>query len=237
MGDELHNRHNAATSLFTNAMVIPLIEAGIEHSALISTLRYLTEHDLLFLGVAMAAAKSIMDPAKGIDYSTIVTTMARNGTEFGIRVSGLGEEWFTAPSPRVKGLYMPGYSEKDAGLDMGDSAITETAGWGGLALAGSPAVLSFVGGTPEEAMVHTQNMRQITQTTHPEFLMPALGFEGISVGIDIRKVMQTNIPPIISTGIAHKERGHPIIGAGLVNAPVECFKKALLRFTQKYKPN
>ena len=234
MGDELHNRPVAASSLFANAMAVPMIEAGVSKKALISTLSYLAGHQLFFLGLSMAAAKATADAARGIEYSTVVTAMSRNGTEFGIHVSGLEGEWFTAPAPPVKGLYLPGYAEQDAGLDMGDSAITETVGWGGFVLGGAPGILTLVGGTPEEALSYSREMRDITVTTSPDYLIPALGFEGTSVGIDIRKVVQTNILPIIDTAQAHKEPGHPIIGAGLVRPPMECFKKALARFAEKY---
>ena len=234
MGDELHNRPHAASSLFANAMAVPMIEAGIPKEALISTLRYLAGHQLFFLGLSMAAAKATADPARGIEYSTVVTAMARNGTEFGIQVSGLEGEWFTALAPSVKGLFLPGYGEQDAGLDIGDSAITETVGWGGFVLGGAPGILSFVGGTPEEALSYSRDMQQITVSTSPEFLIPALGFEGTAVGIDVRKVIQTNILPIIDTAMAHKNPGHPIIGAGLVRPPLDCFKRALIRFAEKY---
>ncbi len=234
MGDEMHNRPVAASSLFANAMACPMIEAGVAKESLLSTLRYITNHELIFLALAMAAGKASADPAIGIEYSTVVVTMARNGTEFGIRVSGLGEEWFTAPSPRVDGLYFPGFTEKDAGSDMGDSAITETVGWGGFVLAGATGILSLVGGTPEEAMAYSKEMRQITVTTSSNYRMPVFGFQGAPLGIDIRKVVQTGITPIIDTAIAHRNPGYSIIGAGLVRAPMECFKKALIRFGQKY---
>ncbi len=161
--------------------------------------------------------------------------MCRNGTEFGIRVSGLGDEWFTAPSPFVEGLYLTGYSAKDAGLDMGDSAITETVGWGGFVLGGAPGILSLVGGTPEEALAYTREMRNITTIAHPTYRMPAFGFAGAPIGIDIRKVVQTGSSPIIDTAIAHKDPGYPKIGAGLVRAPMDCFKKALIAFSHKYQ--
>lgn len=237
MGDELHNRPNAASSLFANAMAVPMMEAGVSKEALISTLKYLAGHELFFLGLSMASAKATADPARGIEYSTVVTAMARNGTEFGIQVSSLEDEWFTAPAPPVNGLFLPGYSEKDAGLDMGDSAINETVGWGGFVLGGAPGILSLVGGTPEEALSYSREMRQITVTTSPEFRIPALGFEGTAIGIDVRKVIQTNILPVIDTALAHKNPGHPIIGAGLVRPPLECFKKALIRFAEKYGLN
>jgi hypothetical protein len=234
MGDELHNRHSASSSLFANALALPMIHAGVSQPDLLKTLGYMTGHNLLFLGLAMASGKAIADPARDIEYSTVVTAMCRNGVEFGIRVSGLGDEWFTAPSPKVDGLYVPGFKDDDAGLDMGDSAITETVGWGGFVLGGAPGILTLVGGTPDQALAYSREMWNITVTRHPQYVMPALNFEGAPLGIDIRKVVQTGITPIIDTAIAHKDPGYPKIGGGLVRAPLECFKKALVRFSQKY---
>lgn len=234
MGDELHNRHSASSSLFANKMAVAMVEADVEHEPLLKTLYYITNHHLIFLGLAMAAGKAVTDPAHGIEHSTLVTAMARNGTEFGIRVSGLGDQWFTAPAPEVDGLFLPGYKAENAGLDMGDSAITETVGWGGFVLGGAPGILTLVGGTPEEALNYTREMASITTGEHPAYRLPALGFIGAPLGIDIRKVVQTNVTPIIDTAIAHKEPGHPIIGAGLVRPPMECFKQALIAFGQKY---
>lgn len=234
MGDELHNRPNAASSLFANSIAVPMIEAGVPTPDLTSTLSYISSHDLLFLGLAMASAKSAADAARGIEYSTVVTAMARNGYEFGINVSGLGDDWFTAPAPSIDGLYLPGYGEGDAGLDMGDSAITETVGWGGFALGGAPGILSLVGGTPAEALQYSMDMREITAGLSPDYTIPALGFDGTAVGIDIRKVAQSGVLPIIDTAIAHKEPGHSIIGAGLVRPPMDCFHRALRAFAAKY---
>jgi len=235
MGDELHNRNSAASSLFGNVMAMAMVEAGVPKDPLVSTLRWLSDNDLCFLSLSMASAKAIADAARGIEYSTVVVAMCRNGTEFGVRVSGLGDEWFTAPAPRIDGLFLPGYKEEHAGLDMGDSAITETVGWGGFVIGGAPAVLSRVGGTPEEALSYTREMYHIAVTTNSEFLLPALGFKGGGLGIDIRKVVHTSIVPVINTGIAHKNPGYPIIGAGHVRPPLECFKKALTRFAERYQ--
>ena len=235
MGDELHNRHSASSSLFANQMAVAIARAGIPREQALPTLGYLAGHNLLFLGLAMACGKALADPARDVEHSSIVVAMCRNGTEFGIQVSGLGQEWFTAPSPSVDGLYLPGYSASDAGLDMGDSAITETVGWGAFTLGGAPGILTLVGGTPEQALAYTREMRQITTAIHPTHRMPALGFEGTSVGIDIRKVVQTGITPIIDTAIAHRHAGHPIIGAGLVRAPLDCFKQALAAFGRRYR--
>lgn len=234
MGDELHNRPVAASSLFANAMAAPMVEAGLPGDQLAVTLRYLGGHDLFFLGLSMAAAKSITLAATNVPYSTVVTTMARNGTEFGIRVAGLGDEWFTAPAPRVEGLMLPGRRPEEAGPDMGDSAITETVGWGAFVLGGAPAILGLVGGTPEQALRISRDTREITVSTHPIYRIPALGFEGAPIGIDIRKVVQTGIVPVIDTAMAHRDPGHPIIGAGLVRAPLECFRKALVAFARAY---
>jgi hypothetical protein len=237
MGDELHNRHTASSSLFANAMALAMARTPLPQDDMLSTLGYIVYHDLIFLGLAMAAGKSIADPARDIPYSAVVTAMCRNGVEFGIRVSGLGDEWFTAPAPAVDGLFLPGYSASDAGLDIGDSAITETVGWGGFVLGGAPGILSLVGGTPEEALNYSREMKKITVATHPTYRMPALGYVGTSIGIDIRKVVQTGITPIIDTAIAHKAPGYPKIGAGLVRAPLDCFKKALIAFGKKYNAN
>jgi hypothetical protein len=233
MGDELHNRPNAASSLFARAIAPALVAANDDRGAVIATLQHLRYNDFLFLGISMASAKASIEPAEGIEFSTMVTAMARNGTEFGIRVAGLPGLWFTAPSPKVEGLLLPGYTENDAGLDMGDSAITETVGWGGFVIGGAPGILALTGGTPQEALGYTRAMRDITLMESPDYLMPAFGFEGAPVGIDIRKVVQTGTLPLIDTAMAHKEAGHPKIGAGLVRPPMQCFEDALRAFADR----
>jgi hypothetical protein len=235
MGDEMHNRVVASSSVFSNAVAPVLAGSGLPREQVVSTLYYAGNHPFLFLGLSMAAAKASVDPARGVEASSVVTAMARNGTEFGIQVSGLDGEWFTAPSPRVNGLLLPGWKDQDAGLDMGDSAITETAGWGGFTIGGAPGILSFTGGTAEEALAFSRDMRAITVGRSPDYLMPALDFEGTAVGIDIRKVVQTGTLPVIDTAIAHRDAGHGIIGGGIVRPPMECFEKALKRFAEKYK--
>jgi len=234
MGDELHNRPVAATTLFADVMALAMVEAGVSKNNLLATLAHLTYNEFFFLGLSMASAKAFCDAAAGIAYSTVVTAMARNGTEFGIRVSGLGDEWYTAPAPRIDGLYLTGYSADDAGLDMGDSAITETVGWGGFVLGGAPGILSLIGGTSEQAMQISRDMGEITVATHPTYRIPALGFVGAPVGIDIVKVMRSGIVPVIDTAIAHKDPGYPKIGAGMVRAPSECFEKALQAYARRY---
>jgi hypothetical protein len=235
MGDEMHNRVVASSSIFTNAVAPALLEAGLPTVQVAATLRYAGNHPFLFLGLSMAAAKAAADPARGVEASSVVTAMARNGTEFGIQVSGLEGEWFTAPAPRVKGLFLPGWTDEDAGADMGDSAITETVGWGGFVIGGAPGILSFTGGTAAEAQAFSRDMRSISVAESPDYLMPALDFQGTGVGIDIRKVVQTNVLPVIDTAIAHREPGHGIIGGGIVRPPLECFTRALKRFAERYR--
>jgi hypothetical protein len=235
MGDEMHNRVVASSSLFANAVAPVLVDCGLPKEQVVSTLYYVGNHPFLFLGLSMAAGKAATDPARGVEASTVVTAMARNGTEFGIQVSGLDGEWFTAPAPRVQGLVLPGWTEADAGLDMGDSAITETVGWGGFLIGGAPGILNFTGGTAAQALSFSRDMRTITVGASPDYLMPALDFAGTAVGIDIRKVVRNNLVPVIDTAIAHKEPGHGIIGGGIVRPPMECFTRALARFAEKYK--
>ena len=234
MGDELHNRHSASSSLFANQMAVAISKADIPRDRALPTLGYLAGHNLLFLGLAMACGKAIADAARDVEYSSLVVAMCRNGTEFGIQVSGLEGEWFVAPSPAVEGLYLPGFSAADAGLDMGDSAITETVGWGAFTLAGAPGILPLVGGTPGDALAFTQEMRRITTATHPTHRMPALGFEGTSVGIDIRKVVQTGIAPYDryrhrpSGGRSSDHRGGPGAGAdGVLQACLEGLRRTV----------
>jgi hypothetical protein len=234
MGDELHNRPNAASSLFANLMAQAMVDADVPKAALLQTMGYLAGNEFLFLGISMAAAKSAAEPLEGVEDSTLVTAMARNGVEFGIRVSGLPGQWFIAPAPPVDGLFLPGFKAEDAGLDMGDSAITETVGWGGFVLGGAPGILALTGGTPEQALRISREMREITVGLSPDYRMPALGFAGTAVGIDIRKVVATGIEPVIDTAIAHREPGHPKIGGGLVRAPLDCFRKALAEFAHRH---
>ena len=234
MGDELHNRPNAATSLFCTQMARRMPQAGVGTEETLMTLGYLSGNPVSALGLSMAACKSAADSLCGLEYSTVVRAMARNGTEFGIRVAGLGDQWFTAPAPEIDGLFLPGFSQADAGRDMGDSAITETCGLGGFVIAGAPGILSLVGGTPEQAMQWTRDMYTITAGKSSVFRLPSLRSEGSPLGIDIRKVVQSGLLPVIDTAIAHREPGHGIIGAGIVRPPLECFRQALAAFGASY---
>jgi hypothetical protein len=225
MGDEAHNRCKAGSALLIR-MLAPHLAAQ-PSQALARALAFMGMNDHFFLNLSMAACKAVLDAAHGIPGCTVVTAMARNGTEFGIRVSGAGHRWFTAPAPKVDGLYFPGYDADDANPDMGDSAITETAGLGAFAMAAAPAIVQFVGGTPQLATETTELMYEITVGEHESFKIPALGFRGTPIGIDVRKVVETGIAPAINTGIAHKEAGIGQIGAGLSSAPMQNFVEAL----------
>ena len=228
MGDECHNRNAAASGLFLKRVAAELARqpAGPE------VIAFIAANDHFFLNLSMAASKAMLDAAAGVPHSSLVTAMARNGVNFGIRLSGTGERWFQAPANPVDGLFFPGYSIADAAADLGDSAITETAGIGGFAMAASPAIVKFVGGTPADAVKHSLTMRQITLTQHPAFTLPTLNFAGSAAGIDARRVVDRGVLPVINTGIAHKQAGVGQIGAGITTAPLTCFVEALGALTQ-----
>lgn len=232
MGDELHNRNKGATALFVRA-VAPYLMDGRDSAALSAILRYLAETDVFFLNLAMAACKAALDPAAGVREATVVTAMARNGTEFGIRMAGTGDRWFTAPAPLIEGLYFPGFGPEDASPDLGDSAITETAGLGAFALAAAPAITQFVGGTPESGRRYTHEMYGITLGEHPHFTIPALDFRGTPVGVDVFKVARSRVAPVLDTGIAHRTAGIGQIGAGIVRVPIEPFDAALCALAER----
>ncbi len=235
MGDEGHNR-NKATSLILLKHLAPLLAKTVpDAAALGEMLQFMGDNALFALNPVMAACKAMLDAAHGIEGCTLVSTMARNGTDFGIRVSGLPGQWFTAPAEIPVGLFFSGFSQADANPDIGDSAITETAGIGGFAMAGAPAIVTFVGGTPKDALNATLEMYEITAGEHKHFTMPALDFRGTPTGIDIRKVVELGIAPRINTGIAHKHAGVGQVGAGLVRPPLAIFEQAIMAFAEKYE--
>lgn len=227
MGDECHNRNKAGTSLFVRQVAPALVETGISREETASVLHFIAGNDHFHLNPSMAAAKAITLAGANIPRSSVVVTMARNGVDFGIRVSGLGESWFVGPAQYIQGLYFAGYGPEDANPDIGDSAITETSGVGAFAMAGAPAIVQFIGGTPADAMRYTREMYDITVTSNPLFGIPSLDFQGVPFGIDIRQVCRLNMPPVINTGIAHRLPGIGQIGAGVVYPPMECFEQAL----------
>jgi hypothetical protein len=226
MGDECHNRNRAATSLFLRAIGPALARTNRDNEVLARIIEFIDRNDHFFLNLSMPSGKAMLEPAEGVPGSTIVTVMARNGTDFGIRLSGMPEHWFTAPSGKVQGLYFPQYTEKDANPDIGDSTVTETAGYGGMAMAAAPAITQFVGGSPQSATLATLEMYEITFSEHTALTIPVLNFRGTPLGIDVRKVIETGILPQINTGIAHKDPGIGMVGAGILRAPEKCFQDA-----------
>jgi hypothetical protein len=235
MGDEMHQRNVAATSLLVRELMPHLVRAAQASAYLGEITDYLTGNDQFFLNVAMAAAKATMDAATGIDGCTLVTAMARNGTDFGVRIAALGERWFTAPVQMPKGLYFPGFSAQDANPDIGDSAIVETLGLGAFAMAASPAVANFVGvGGLAQARRYTEEMMEITVGRSPHLLLPTLEGLGVPTGIDVRRVVEIGIVPWINTGIAHRQAGVGQIGAGVAQAPLDCFVQALEAFAEAW---
>lgn len=231
MGDEMHQRNIAASALIAQELIPPLVHVTEDRAALERMTTFMIGNVQFFLNLAMAAAKATMDPVKNIPHCSVVTAMSRNGTNFGIKISALGDEWFEAPVLMPKGLYFPGYSEKDANPDMGDSAIMETLGVGGFSMAAAPAVIRFVGAASAgEALEYSREMQEITVGTSESYVIPIMDFVGTASGIDIRKVVETGILPVINTGMAHKEPGVGQVGAGIVKAPMDCFIKALYAF-------
>ncbi|MFQ5399722.1 MAG: DUF1116 domain-containing protein [Anaerolineae bacterium] len=234
MGDEGHNRNKAGSIMFTTKLA-PLIAGVVDDNEVeAKVLKFLGDNALSVLNPVMAACKAMADAGHGVEGSTVMTVMARNGTELGIRVSGLGDRWFTGPVGQPDGLYFPGYTSEDASGDIGDSTITETSGIGAFAMASAPAIVTFISGTPEMAINTTLSMYEITVAEHKAFTIPALGFRGTPVGVDIRKVVELGIRPQINTGIAHKEAGVGQVGAGLVLPPMNVFEEALVSFAEKY---
>jgi hypothetical protein len=226
MGDEGHNRNRAGTSLFLRAIGPALARTSRDNETLARIIEFIDRNDHFFLNLSMPAAKAMLEPAEGVAGSSVVTVMARNGTEFGLRLASMPERWFTAPAGKVQGLYFPGFTEADANPDIGDSTITETAGFGGMAMAAAPAITQFVGGTPQMALEATREMYEITCTESEGFTIPAFNFRGTPLGIDVRRVMETGILPRLNTGIAHKKPGIGMVGAGILRAPEACFKAA-----------
>ncbi len=234
MGDEGHNRNRAGTSLVLRELAPHLVMLDESRETIRDVIRFINGNDHFFLNLSMPSCKATVDPAAGIEACSIITTMARSGTDFGLRVSGLGDRWFTAPASRVDGLYLPGFSAKDAAPDIGDSVITETAGIGGFAMAAAPAIVKFVGGSPADAVATTMRMYEITAAENDAYQIPALDFRGTPTGVDLIRIIETGILPAINTGIAHKEPGIGMVGAGLVKPPRECFQEAFAAFVEKY---
>ena len=234
MGDEMHQRNVAATSLFLRQLSPHLtrVLSGTPNGG--EVMDFLADNDQFFLNLVMAAGKATMDPVGNIANSTIVWAMSRNGRDFGIRVSGTGDEWFTAPALLPKGLYFSGYTADDSNPDIGDSAIIETLGLGGFAMGSGPAVVGFVGaGTFQDAVNYTREMDEITIGRNTNLTLPTLDFQGAPCAIDICKVVESGIAPVINTGIAHKQAGVGQIGAGIVRAPLHCFTQALERLVER----
>jgi hypothetical protein len=234
MGDDGHNRLDAASVLFTTQLAPAIVRTAKDAKTAADIIKFLADNALSILNPVMAAAKTMCDAGHGVEGSTIVTVMARNGTDFGIRVSGLGDRWFTGPAGKVRALYFPGFTEKDANPDIGDSTITETAGFGGFAMASAPAIVTFIGGVARDAVNTTMDMYEICYAEHKYLTIPYLDFRGTPTGVDIRKVIEKNLLPRVNTGVAHKDPGIGQVGAGVVSPPANIFEDALMAFAEKY---
>ena len=234
MGDEGHNRNRAGTSLFIREMAPYLVMLDEPRESIARILRFMHENDHFFLNLTMPAAKCTVDAAAGIEGSSFIYTMARNGTEFGIRISSMPDRWFTGPASVIDGLYLPGFTADDAARDIGDSVITETSGIGGFAMAAAPAIVKFVGGKPADAVNFTRQMYEITMAENDAYQIPAMDFRGTPTAIDVVKVVETGVLPAINTGIAHKDPGVGMVGAGLVKPPETCFHDAFEAYVEQY---
>jgi hypothetical protein len=234
MGDDGHNREDAASILYTTQLAPYIAKTARDTQTAFDVIKFLGDNPLSILNPIMASCRSMTAAGENVEGSTIVTVMSRNGTDWGIKVSGLGDQWFTAPSPYVKSLYFPGFTEADACRDIGDSVITETAGIGGFAMAAAPALVTFIGGSPQDAIRTTMDMYEITYGESKMFTIPYLDFRGTPTGVDIRKVVEKGITPRVNTGVAHKDPGIGQVGAGVVSAPMSVFEDALVAFAQKY---
>jgi len=233
MGDEVHNRNRAATSLLYRILAPEIIKTTNDSQTAASVLEFIHNNDHFFLNLSMPACKASLDAARGIDNSSLVVVMSRNGAEFGIQLSGTGDEWFNGPAPVPDALFFPGYTRADANPDIGDSAITETGGLGGFAIAASPAIVQFVGGSTKDAINYTMQMYEITVAENNVYQVPYLNFRGTPTGIDVVKIVEKNVLPFIDTGVAHKEPGIGQVGAGVLSAPAEPFKKAFVGLMDK----
>ncbi len=235
MGDEAHNRNRAGTLMLLRDLA-PALVAGTEHGGraadVAEVLRFIGGNDHFFLNLAMPACKLALDAARGTEGSAMVVAMARNGTDFGIQVAGTGDEWFTGPAQVADGLFLGDYGPDDANPDIGDSAITETAGIGGFAMATAPAIVRLVGGSVPDALATTRRMHEITLAEHPRWAVPVLDFQGTPTGIDVTRVCRTGVLPQINTGMAGRVAGTGQVGAGLVTPPAEVFPAALARLAE-----
>lgn len=234
MGDEMHNRNKAGTSLFLRAITPYMIESCGDRAALVESFRFIDKNDHFFLNIAMAAAKCSLEAAHGVEGSSMVTVMCRNGTDFGVRVSGLGDTWFVCPAAQPDVLLFPGFTKEDVNRDIGDSAIMETYGIGGFALAAAPAIVQFVGGTPQDAANFSLEMYEITIGENNVFSLPSFNFRGSPTGIDVVRVVESGITPVLDTGAAHKIAGRGQVGAGIVRMPAKAFEAAAEAFVEKY---
>lgn len=227
MGDEGHNRNRAGTLMLLRDL-LPDLALARPSTVVAEVARFIGGNDHFFLNLGMPACKLATAAAHGIPGSTVVTTMARNGTDFGIQVSGLGDEWFTGPAQVADGLYLGDYGPDDANPDIGDSAITETAGIGGFAMATAPAIVRLVGGSVSDALATTRRMYDLCVGENPRWALPIMDFRGTPTGIDVTSVLRTGHLPQINTGMAGRVAGVGQVGAGLVSPPMECFESAIV---------
>jgi hypothetical protein len=235
MGDEVHNRNRAGTSLLYRALAPAVVRTATDKEAAAQTLDFIQNNDHFFLNLSMPACKVTLDAARNIPGSSVAVVMCRNGTDFGVQLAGTGDQWFTGPADVPDALFFPGYTKEDANPDIGDSSITETNGLGGFAIAAAPAIVQFVGGSAADAIRYTKQMYEITVTENNAYQVPYLNFRGTPTGIDVTKVIEKNILPFIDTGVAHRLPGIGQVGAGVLSASLDPFKRAYEGLAEQLK--
>jgi hypothetical protein len=217
LGDDVHQRNIGGMMAFIRAM--PELDAACR--------AWLFANPQHFLNYAMASAKLALDQADGVVGSSIVTAIARNGVDCGIRVAGAGKQWFTAPAVIPVGGFFPPFTWRDAQADLGDSSIVEAYGLGGAIAHASPEIARTMGRDWDEAIEAGRAARKFFIGRHP-LIAPALcGNEGAGLGLDAARVVRAQRPLRIHTGIGHSDGQTGWVGVGVAEAPVACFAAAI----------
>lgn len=233
MNDDIHTRQTAAGLILLSEIAPKLMHSDLDREAITMCIEMFSSSERWFHPLGMASAMSTIRGLKGTEYSTVVTAICNGGVNTGLKVAALGEQWFTAPAPMLTGSYLsPQWSEKDASPYCGDSTITEVVGMGAFAGAAAPSVLRLRGGTYQDGINQSMDMRTLTVGLNSNYPIPLLDFTGPGLAIDIRKVINTGTPVVCHGGIISKDGGQ--IGAGIATFPMEVYVDAMYAFLKKY---
>ena len=230
-GDELHNRNAAATSMLAERLAPAL---DVDAAARRRIFDFLRGNSQFFVAASLAASRLALDAGHGVEGSSLVTAVGANGRDCGIKVSGLGDEWFTAPAEVPEGVFLEGFGPADAGPGCGDSLAVECAGLGATVLPAAPALWPLVGADEARARRIFEETELIALGEHPHYRVPVLGDRGAPTGIDLLRVVETGIRPVIDIVMVHRESGRGMIGFGLTSPPMGCFEQAAQAFRARY---